>query len=87
MVRRHRIFEDELIHIIYACYRRFVLLTVNQNYDEETESLFRFLWRVAKHRKGNPHYPEINPCTQSELIRDLENQYLFDSYLDELMKN
>ena len=86
MVRRHRIFDDELIHVTYACYCRFVLLTVNQSNDEETESLFRFLWRVAKHRKGNPHYPEMNLGTQSELIRNLENQYLFDSYLDELMK-
>ncbi|MFC1804147.1 hypothetical protein ACFL0D_09335 [Thermoproteota archaeon] len=84
MVRRHRIADEELFHIINACYRRFVEVIVGYEINAEAESLFRFLWRTTKHKKGNPHYPILDPGSITRLIREIERKFDMSSYLDEI---
>jgi hypothetical protein len=86
MVRRHRILNEELIHVVNACYRRLVELSFEYEEGLETKQLFKFLWRVTKHRKGNPHYPELNPGTIYQLIREIEKEFKIPSYLYTLQK-
>lgn len=86
MVRRHRIIDDELYYVVKACYRRLVELSYEYKIDEETKSLFTFLWRITQHRKGNPHYPELDPGSISSLIREIEKEFNFESYLDEIIQ-
>ena len=86
MVRRHRILDDELIYVVYACYRRLVELSFEYEEGLETEQLFKFLWRVTKHRKGNPHYPELNPGSINQLIKEIEREFKIPSYMDILQK-
>ena len=85
MVRRHRITDEELFHIINACYRRLVELIVDYEIKAETESLFKFLWRTTKHKKGNPHYPKLDPGSITRLIREIERKFDMSSYLDEIL--
>jgi hypothetical protein len=84
MVRRHRILDDELIYIVYACYRRFVETFVKYEENPETQYLFKFLWRVIEHRKGNPHYPEISQAMCYHLARRIEKEFNLSSYLNEV---
>jgi hypothetical protein len=86
MVRRHRIGDEELPYIIDACYHRLVDLTVEYRIDEETRSLFRFLWRITEHRKGNPHYPKLGYWSIKFLIRKIEKEFNIESYFDELVQ-
>jgi hypothetical protein len=84
MVRRHRILNNELGYVVNACYRRLVDLSLEYDEGLETLSLFRFLWRITKHRKGNPHYPELTPGSIGKLLLEIEKEFNIPSYMDKM---
>ena len=59
MVRRHRIFPDEL-PIVKAIAETVKSKQLDELKKGEGKALFRVLWRIKEHRAGPPSYPEIN---------------------------
>ena len=47
------------------------LLECNE-FTEETETLFRVLWRFEHHRRGPPAYPEFTDDALVELLYDVQ---------------
>lgn len=70
MVRRHRLQEEEMGYVMKSVHLRLVRLARRKEYTEETETLFRVLWRLTRHSRGAPGYPETNEDEVKRLLRD-----------------
>jgi hypothetical protein len=77
MVRRHRLRDEEIGYVMKAVHLRLGELLEGNEFNVETETLFRVLWRFTHHRRGPPGYPEITPnviewlLTESSDLRSL----------------
>ena len=73
MERRHRIFQNEIIHVIKAIHSHLTATMTNPDTSTtETTALFRVLWRFKEHRTGPPNYPEIDATNIATLLQEVE---------------
>lgn len=72
MVRRHRLEGEELKYVMKAVYLRLGHL-LNREITDETEALFRVLWRFIYHRRGPPGYPEITRKEIESLLMERQD--------------
>ena len=73
MPRRHRIFQNEITHVIKALHRYLASKNTEQDTNiTETAALFKVLWRFKEHRTGPPCYPEIDTTSIEGLLSEVE---------------
>lgn len=73
MPRRHRIFQNEIMHVMKTIHKYLASKNIEQDTDiTETAALFKVLWRFKEHRTGPPCYPEIDSTSINELLREVE---------------
>jgi len=66
MARRHRILESEVRYVMKAAHYRLETLLKKHDVGEEAHELFRVPWRLNRHMKGPPRYPE--PITEDDIV-------------------
>ena len=67
MVRRHRISEEEFGPVLRAIHFK-LDHDSKQEFTEDSEHLFRVLWRFHHSRSGLPAYPEFNEDNLNKLL-------------------
>ena len=74
LARRFIIFEHERDYVIKALYNK---LNSSRITDEETETVFRLLWRMMKGKPGKPWYPKLTSENKLKLLIDTDMHLVY----------
>ena len=74
LVRRFQVFEHERDYVIKALYNK---LNAMREIDDETEIVFRLLWRMMKRNPGKPWYPKLTKENKLKLLIEANTHLMY----------